>query len=445
MLACFLVVFSVSSGVSAVDGEAVTQNYDDFFTTTPDLFSYEADQPETFSTPDAWAYVNDPQSKSISTFALSSLNGPHYTFDISKIDWYTNAPSQVRAVYDMDILNGTASRQMPFVAVYVTSNDSAQVIVGVNVGFFVRWDSASYMKNPRLCVGYITRNDFSTHYLYSATFNKNGAISTPWYQMTVSDQGSTGLIKYYTGWATPSHTRDIFAYGVNACSVRPSGYSDNALVYFPESDGGTYTVTTFYNSASGGFRSSVFPSSSFVTQYFPNISMQSFSVPTFEEMQAIKQEQQHEETKGLLGSIIDKIKEIPTLIINGLKSLFVPSDGFFSAYFDELNNFFKDRFGFLYELPAFVVTLFQKLIDFNPDTSDYSMTFPKFQAPEVVNGDVVWHDVSEEQTFNFTFLDEEPFKTLYSVYKSLIWLAYCILLLNLIKRKSESVFGGGTE
>ena len=99
----------------------------------------------------------------------------------------------------------------------------------------------------------------------------------------------------------------------------------------------------------------------------------------------------------------------------------------------------------MYELPEFAITLFTKLINFNPDESGYTMTFPKLQAPEVVDGDVVWHDVSSEQTFDFTFLEDQPFKTLYSVYKSLIWLGYYILLLNLIKRKSESVFGGSSE
>lgn len=46
-------------------------------------------------------------------------------------------------------------------------------------------------------------------------------------------------------------------------------------------------------------------------------------------------------------------------IIDGLKGLFIPSDEYFKSYFDELYNFFSDRFGFL----SFPIDLLQRLAD----------------------------------------------------------------------------------
>lgn len=421
VLACFSVVFSVSSGVSAADGEAVTADLDSLLTTSADLYANESNV-QAFSS----------FSLGASTFALSS---PNYNFDVSKVDFYSDAPKQVLNVYEMAVQpavfsDGTlnTSALNPFVAVYVT-NSSYQLIVGCNVGFYVR-STKNTGTYPRLCVGYLYSGNggsaYRTHYCYYRTFKLDGTPTSEWQNLKSTVHGS-GLLNYYTGWATPDDVRDIYVYGANAPICRDS----LSVTYLETGDDATYQAVTFNNCYVNGFGS--VPSTT--RNSFPSIYFSNFTLPTYEAWLNNQEESRHK-------SLLDKIKEIPTLIINGLKSLFIPSDGFFTSYFDELNNFFKDRFGFLYELPAFAVTLFQKLIDFNPDVSGYSMTFPKLQAPEAVDGDVVWHDISEEQTFDFTFLEDQPFKTLYSVYRSLIWLGYCILLLNLVKRKFSSVFGG---
>ena len=60
-------------------------------------------------------------------------------------------------------------------------------------------------------------------------------------------------------------------------------------------------------------------------------------------------------------NILQKIIEIPKMIIEGLldmiKSIFIPSDDFFTNWLDDLNEYFGDKFGILY-YP------FQLLIDF---------------------------------------------------------------------------------
>ena len=48
-----------------------------------------------------------------------------------------------------------------------------------------------------------------------------------------------------------------------------------------------------------------------------------------------------EAEKNLFQRIIDSILEIPAAILNGIKSLFIPSDGFFQSYWDDIYGFFR--------------------------------------------------------------------------------------------------------
>lgn len=442
-LSCFFcLAFGVSSGVSAVDGEAVMQNLDDLLTTSSDLYSSSSSD-QVVSTPDYIASVEEPTEEA-KRFALFSaaLPSKNFAFDISKIDWYTDTPSAVSKVYTMTLnQNPSANTLEPIIAVFVTADDRAVVFAGVNFGPFFRRGKDSTDPYASMRLGYLAGMSYSynTHYCYRAVFNGSGKMTDGWTKLDTdpwgADGNASGKIYSFAGTTlSSSGVRDIYFYGVNGFCFQYS-----TLSFY----GDTYVYASQPNCLSGGFSTYFVPTSNLYN--FPSLYQEAFTVPSLEQWQQLQEENRHEETKGILGTIIDKITSIPSLIINGIKSLFVPSDGFFSSYFEELNTFFKDRFGFLYELPAFVVTLFQKLIDFNPDTSGYSMTFPKLQAPEVVDGDVVWHDVTEATTFDFTFLDQYPFKFMYESYRSLIWLGYCVLLLNLIKRKSDSVFGGGTE
>lgn len=52
--------------------------------------------------------------------------------------------------------------------------------------------------------------------------------------------------------------------------------------------------------------------------------------------------------KGILKTIIELPKKIVNLIIDGLKSLFIPKDGFFKGRFQYLFDTFSDKFGILF-------------------------------------------------------------------------------------------------
>ena len=80
-------------------------------------------------------------------------------------------------------------------------------------------------------------------------------------------------------------------------------------------------------------------------------------------------------------AVVDKLEDtktgIITGIIDGLKSLFIPSDDFFKAWFDDMYSFFDERLGFLM-LP---VDLLVNLIDIvvSADSSNAGIPFPEIK------------------------------------------------------------------
>lgn len=123
------------------------------------------------------------------------------------------------------------------------------------------------------------------------------------------------------------------------------------------------------------------------------------------------------------------IQKHGNFIIEGLKSLFIPSDEYFNAKFSDLNEFFKDRFGFLYT-PIDLLVRFVNLIYGANDTFD-GIPFPELS----------WdgHVLLAAQTVKFDILDIAAFK---QVQKYLYFLTDVMMigaLVSLIHRKFEEV------
>lgn len=126
-----------------------------------------------------------------------------------------------------------------------------------------------------------------------------------------------------------------------------------------------------------------------------------------------------EETKtGIISGLID-----------GIKGLFLPSDGYFSELFTRLNDFFKDRFGFLYT-PIDLLIRFCNLI------LGAGTTFAGIPIPQIVwDGQVI----ISAQTVGFDFLSNPAFADLQ---KKLYFVTNVIMigaLIALIHRKFDEV------
>lgn len=253
--------------------------------------------------------------------------------------------------------------------------------------------------------------------LYSAIYNYDGTISSDWtrYNATAIPQSYCKLDYAYM------YTGELSADTCDFYQIGSSNFKRN---------GDSYT-------------SGVFPGTTYALQVFCRVNQTSFSnnylstdkisFPTFDS-----------QTTGTQKSILQRLKDLPDTIGEKLKSLFIPSDGYFKTYSEDLQNYFVDHFGFLYEIPSFFVGILSTLSSYSPNTSNYSISIPKIEPFYLTeNGVEVKYVLIDEQTYTFDFLETGAFATLYNFYRSFIWLAYILMLFYLIWCKAQKIFGGG--
>lgn len=362
--------------------------------------------------------------------ATMLIEEPHYPdIDPRKLPWST-MPSYIQDIVYMGI-EGAATTdvddyKMPFVACRVNAN-RILVFVGLNCGLGV----ISNTRNMRVCfINPEANNSVPTNsYCYYANFNLSYEQTSDWVKASASDWGSTGNVKSYsTGtFIATDFNVDLYLYGGNGVFV---GDSSSVFAAASTSEGGTTNVNFPLNNDVGFISGRYF--SNFNSDFL-NVYVQTFTPPTPEE---VEQETQ----KG----IFETLKSIPDTIAEKFKGLFIPEEGYFDTYIQEYQDYFSERFGLLYEIPDSIADIFQQLIDFNPAEEGYYIDFPEVVMPVLENGE--WRNVVliEDTKVTFDFLDEGPIATLYSMYRAALWLLFIFLLINLIIRKSDKVFGGGS-
>lgn len=148
-----------------------------------------------------------------------------------------------------------------------------------------------------------------------------------------------------------------------------------------------------------------------------------------EESLAAAQEENDDKNTNLITSALSDLGEF---IIDGISSLFLPSDDFFSTTFDDLNEFFSDRLGLLYT-PIDLLTRFVNLI-YGTDAEFSGIPFPA----------LTWdgYTLYEGSTVQFDILENDTFK---QVQKYLYFLTDVMMigaLVALIQRKYEEVLSG---
>lgn len=94
-------------------------------------------------------------------------------------------------------------------------------------------------------------------------------------------------------------------------------------------------------------------------------------------------EQTKNNTKSILSSITEFFASFFEKLVDSVISLFVPSTADMSELFDKLNQFFSDRFGFLYAPFDYVRLILQSFLG---DKDEMGMVFPGFE----LMGHKVW-------------------------------------------------------
>ena len=125
----------------------------------------------------------------------------------------------------------------------------------------------------------------------------------------------------------------------------------------------------------------------------------------------------------------ESIEEHGNFIIEGLKGLFIPSDEFFKSYFDDLYDWFSDRFGFL----SFPIDLLSRIVDLfvNSSSTDCILTLPSFE----ISGE----QLLQEHSFNLTDFLEENFAFLLSSIRMVSSIGLIMAFVNLCGDKWNEV------
>lgn len=120
------------------------------------------------------------------------------------------------------------------------------------------------------------------------------------------------------------------------------------------------------------------------------------------------------------------------LLFEGIKSLFVPSDDFFSNYFTELKNWFSDRLGFLFYPFELIIDVLNGILGIN-------LNEPIFNIPDMYEP-VTGGKFISATTFNLnTLIENDILKNVHNIYLVCVDAFIVIGLVNLFKRKYEEV------
>lgn len=151
-----------------------------------------------------------------------------------------------------------------------------------------------------------------------------------------------------------------------------------------------------------------------------------------------EQQQQHEETKGLLGSIIDGILSLPQKIIdllsNLLKSLFVPDDTFIQTWVTDLQSWFEAKFGILALPFTFLTTLIGAFS--SAGGGDVSLVFPGFSIMDYR----VWDDITVDMASIL-----QPFDLIVSAIRMVLGVVLLGAFVRYLQTLYDRVLGAGGD
>ena len=120
------------------------------------------------------------------------------------------------------------------------------------------------------------------------------------------------------------------------------------------------------------------------------------------------------------------------LLVDALKSLFIPSDDFLGTYFTDLKEWFSDRLGFLFYPFELVIDILNMILDI-----DFSE--PVFNIPDITEPFSNKKLISAT-TFKFNdLLENNTFNTIHSIYLVCVDVFVVFGLVNLFRKKYEEV------
>lgn len=147
-----------------------------------------------------------------------------------------------------------------------------------------------------------------------------------------------------------------------------------------------------------------------------------------------------EELDKSLGKLGDRIKGFFDNLIESIKGFFIPKEGFFDDVKERFDKLLSEHLGFLYQAPSMVVKILQLFVDWQPSETPY-LDFPAVDFDIAGTHVHLWDKVH----YTFDFLQNEPFSTFYSFYKTLVFCIVSLAMINLAIKKYHNIIGGGSD
>ena len=161
-------------------------------------------------------------------------------------------------------------------------------------------------------------------------------------------------------------------------------------------------------------------------------------------------DESEDSASGIKGIIL-WIKNLPEKISLKIKEIFVPSEDSISSFKTNIQTLLSSRLGILWEIPDFIVTTFKSIINFIPSET-HSIEFPAFNYNMSKSGEFTQGTKEDgfnfnfwsKQTITFSFLNDKPYSTLYSLYRVSVICMLLSALIALAVRKGNDILGGGS-
>ncbi len=154
--------------------------------------------------------------------------------------------------------------------------------------------------------------------------------------------------------------------------------------------------------------------------------------------------------KGFFEEIGNKISELGDKIgqffidlkdgiVEGLKSLFIPEDGYFESFMDKADIWLTEHFGVLYQVTDLFITFINQLINLSPEIP--SITVPAIEFNLFDERFVLVEET--EYTFEWLYQSSHPLHYLYMFYRGFTVVIMFFMFLNYVKNKYNDVFDAG--
>lgn len=151
---------------------------------------------------------------------------------------------------------------------------------------------------------------------------------------------------------------------------------------------------------------------------------------TEEQTNAIKENT--EVNKNIFQQIIELPGKLVSMLLDAIKSLFIPNDDFLSNYFNDLFNWFCDRLGFLSYPVELFVNILNKILNIN--FAEPILNIPDIREP-FTNELFIY-----ATTFNLnSLLTNDTLKNVHDIYLIVVDAVIIFALVNLAKNKFEEV------